>query len=337
MPQPTLSDVHVNIALTNMSVAFFQEEEGFVADRVFPIIPVSQASDVYYIYTRADFNRNTMKKRAPGSESAGSGFNLSTAPYTADVWSLHKDIPDQIRANADSVLTPDMEATRFLATQALISREIVWVNTYFTTGLWTSGVVGILNSGPPVTDVSVCYWNDYVNSTPILDIRRMKRRVQIASGGFRPNKFVVSRSVYDVLIDHPTIITRLNAGQTWKVGGNSPAMGNQQLLAQIFEVDEVLIADGIQNTAVEGGVESNSFIMGNNALLVYTPPAPGIQVAAAGYTFAWTGLFGSTALGNRLKSFYMPWLESTRTEIDAAYAQKLVSADLGGFFSNVTQ
>jgi hypothetical protein len=150
----------------------------------------------------------------------------------------------------------------------------------------------------------------------------------------------LSRSVYDTLLDHPTIIDRLKAGQTWKSPGDSPAIANQLNLAQIFEVDEVLIADGIQNTAVEGipvvnPLETNAFIMGNNALLVYTPAAPGLQTPAAGYTFAWTGLFGSSALGSRIKSFYMPWLESTRTEIDSAYAQKLVSADLGGFFSSI--
>ena len=74
MPQPTLSDVHVNALLTNMSVAFFQDDASFVATRVFPIIPVQKASDRYIVYTRGDFNRNQMAKRGAGAESAGSGY-----------------------------------------------------------------------------------------------------------------------------------------------------------------------------------------------------------------------------------------------------------------------
>jgi hypothetical protein len=58
------------------------------------------------------------------------------------------------------------------------------------------------------------------------------------------------------------------------------------------------------------------------------------MVPGAGYTFAWTGYFGATSQGTRLKSFYLPWLESTRVEIDSAYVHKIVGADLGGFFYN---
>ena len=36
MPQPTISDVHVNIPLTNLSLLPRQEDMEFVADRVFP-------------------------------------------------------------------------------------------------------------------------------------------------------------------------------------------------------------------------------------------------------------------------------------------------------------
>ena len=76
MPQPTLSDVHVNRPLTNISVAYSQEAAGveFVADRAFPAIPVENKSDLYYTYKRGDFNRDEMQKRALSTESAGAGL-----------------------------------------------------------------------------------------------------------------------------------------------------------------------------------------------------------------------------------------------------------------------
>ena len=41
--QPSSSDVHIDQALTNMSVAFLQADTQFVARRVFPEIPVNES------------------------------------------------------------------------------------------------------------------------------------------------------------------------------------------------------------------------------------------------------------------------------------------------------
>jgi hypothetical protein len=335
MPQPTLSDVHVNVPLTNLSNMYLQEASAFVAERVFPIVPVQKISDVYYTYNRGDFNRNQMKKRAPGAESAGSGYNLdNSGSYLCDVWSLHKDIPDQVRANSDSVLQPDLETTSFLSMQARISREVDWASKFFG-AVWTNNWTGV-SSGPSSTQV--LQWNDPA-STPIIDVRNLKRTVQL-TGTFRPNKMILGRPVFDTLCDHPDFVDRVKYGQT----APQPAKVTLAVMASLFELDEVLVMDAIQNTSVEQApqapgvstnLETNAFIGNKAMLLVYTPSAPGIMTPGCGYTFAWSGYFGASTQGTRVKSFYMPWIESTRVEMDAAYAHKQVSADLGGYIGSV--
>ena len=76
MPLPTASDVHVNAALSNISIAYMQEASGFVADKVFPIVPVQRQGDRYFVYNRGDLLRSEAQLRAPGTESAGGGFRL---------------------------------------------------------------------------------------------------------------------------------------------------------------------------------------------------------------------------------------------------------------------
>jgi len=330
MPQPTLGDVHVNRPLTNISVAYSQEAAGveFVADKAFPPIPVENKSDLYWTYVRADWNRDEMAKRGLSMESAGTGYNVnSTGTYTCDVWALHKDVDDQIRANSDSPLSPDRDATIFLTQKALIRKENQWVSQYFKTGIWTGQLAGQATAD----STHVMYW-DLSTSSPITDIRHAKTQARLNAGGFVPNIGVFSRPVFDKLVDHPDFIDRTKYGQT----APNPAMATRRIIAEILELEEVLVMDAVYNTAAEGATESNSYIGGLSAGLFYRPKNAGLMVPSAGYTFNWTGMIGQTGgAGLRIKTFRMEHLNSDRVEIDSAFAMAQVSADCGFFFSNV--
>lgn len=327
MPNPTRGDVHVNAPLTNISIAHIQKASHFIADRMFPNIPVSKQSDRYYVYDRGDFNRDEMKERAPGTESAGSGYDLDNTPtYYAPVEAFHKDVDDQIRANSDSVLAPDRDATIFVSQKALIRRERTFAIKALTAGVWSNEKTGVNSDVNPATEFLL--WSD-ANSDPIGDIRSAKRAVLEATG-FEPNKLCLGTVVMDALIDHPDIIDRVKYGQT----PGAPAEVNASTIAQLFELEEVLVSKAIHNTAAKGQTESSAFISGSNALLAYVAPSPGLMVPSAGYSFSWNGLLGASAMGGRVKRFRMDSLGADRIEIEQAVDQKVVGADLGFFFEN---
>ncbi len=330
MPQPTLTDVHVNRPLTVISVAYLQDPAGFVADRVFPVVPVEFKSDRYYLYNRGDFNRDDMAIRAPSAESAGGGYTLDNTPnYNCDLWALHKDVDDQIRSNSDSVLAPDRDATLFLTNKSRIRRERQWASKYFATGIWTSEKAGQATAD----GTHVIYWN-LANSTPIEDMRAAKTSVQLASGGYKPNVAVFGRQTWDVLLDHPDFIDRVKYGQT----APGPARTNQQIVAQILELDEVMVMDSVYNSAKEGATESNAFIGGKHALLAYRAPRPSLMEPSAGYVFNWTGMLGNVGTAaTRIKSFRMENLSSDRIEIETAFDMKQIGAELAYFFNGVVQ
>jgi len=325
---PTAGDVHVNTPLSNISIAYLQDARNFVASRVFPNIPVSKQSDRYYTYDRGDFNRDEMKERAPGTPSAGGGYRLDNTPtYFANRYSFHKDIPDEVRANADAVLNVDREATVFVTQKALIKREALWTSNFFAASIWTTEYTGV--SATP-TGSQKLQWNDAA-SNPIEDVRLGKRTIAEMTG-FEPNKLVLGRAVYDTLLDHPDVIDRIKYGQS---GVGSPAMASPMALAALFNVDEILVMNAIKNTAVEGQTNSHSFIGGKHALLVHSTNSPGLMTPTAGYTFSWTGLLGAGNEGNRIKSFRMEENGADRIEIDMAFDMKLISGDLGAFWNGI--
>lgn len=324
--QPTPGDVHVNRPLSNISVAFMQEDEGWVADKVFPNIPVAKQSDLYYTIDRSFWNRSEMKRRAPNTESPGIGWEVSTDPYFAHVYSLHHDIEDERRANADSVFQLDEEATSLLSTQAKLKRETEWAGKYFGATIWTTDITGV--SGVPAGG-QVKQWNDAA-STPIEDLRAQRTAQKLVSG-LRPNTLVLGAEVLDALLDHPDIIDRVKYGQT----PGSAADIDLSDLRGLFKIPRIFVMDAIENTAAEGATEVNAFIGGKGALLCYVPPAPGLRTPSAGYTFSWTGFLGAGNQGQRIRKFRREALNSDRIEIEMAFDQKIVAADLGTFFATV--
>lgn len=327
MTQPTQGDVHVNKPLTNISIAFMQNANNFIADKVFPNIPVQQQSDRYYTYDRAFFNRDEMEERAPNAESAGSGYEVDNTPtYYAPVYAYHHDVPDQVRANVDSVIQPDRDATELVTHKALIKREKLWTSKFFGGGLWTNDYDGV--SGTPGANETK-QWNDAA-ATPIEDVHAAIDTI-MESTGFAPNTLVLGRQVWTALKNHPDIIDRVKYGQT------APGTAKMSLnaLADLFEVDRILVMSAIENTAAEGATAAHSFIGGKKALLCYAAPSPGLMTPTAGYTFSWNGHLGAGAMGGRVKKFRMEANAADRVEIEMSFDQKLVAADLGFFWDTI--
>jgi hypothetical protein len=333
MPQPTRSDVHVNRPLTQISIAYIQRAQDFIADKVFPIVPVLKQSDRYFVYDKAYWFQTQARVRAPATESAGSGFDIDNTPtYFANVWAVHKDVDDQTRANADQPLDLDRDATLFVTQQLLLRREIEFANAYMVNSVWTGFQVG----GSP-TDFQPNingkgYW-DSSTSNPMADVDYLKQSIK-SQTGFLPNTLIVANDVFFALRNNPTVLDRIKYTQRGVV--------SEELLASLFGVEKFLVASVVNNTGTESAPPSLStstlgYLMVNNFLLVYANPAPSILQPSGGYIFSWQGLFGAGAQGNRIMQFRMEQLKSDRIEGEMAFQMKQVGTDLGVYGYNVLQ
>jgi len=328
MPQPTSGDVHVNTPLTNISVAFEQSEANFVSAKVFPMVPVMKQSDRYYTYDQHFFNRDEMKQRAPATESAGGGYEVDNTPnYFCNKWSFHKDVDEDMKANADSVIGPDRDATQFCTMKGLIRREKQWVTNYLSASLWGRDRAGVASGATGTQYVQF----DQADSDPIITIRGEKTYI-LQNTGFVPNTLVMGVEVWDAIVDNPQVIDRIKYGQT----APGPAITETAAFAALVGIPNIYVMKSIESTALEGNAtQTSAFIGGKKMLLCYSAPSPGLMTPTGGYTFVWTGLLGGQAAGMRMKKFYMAQLEADRVEITMAFDQKLIAASLGTYFSAV--
>lgn len=331
---PVRQQTHIDRALTNMSVAYMQDASNFIADRVFPKVPVMKQSDLYFIYDRDDFFRDEAQERADGTESAGGDYNIhQSEPYFCRIHAFHKDVTEQERVNADEPLQPDNDATEFVSQKLLLKREILWASKYFVTGVWGKEIEGVAQSATPGT--STLKW-DLPTSDPIADITN-ESVLMAENTSYRPNTLVLSPWAFYALKNHPDILDRIKYTQKGIV--------TTDLLATLFEVENVYVAWAVQNTAAKGVFTNKEtpdfsklkFIMGKNALLTYVNPTPGIKKPSAGYIFTWKGLKGAGAFGNRVVRIPMPWLGQTteRIEGEMAFDMKVVCKDLGMLFKDI--
>jgi len=321
MTNPTLSQVHVDAILTNSSVAYIQAADNFIANKVFPIVPVDKQSDLYFKYTKEDWFRDDARVRADGAEAVTSGYGLTTDSYYADVYAVKKAIGDQIMANFDSPLDPLRDAAKFTAQLILNRMETQFVTDYVTTSVWGTDYTGV--AGAPSSG-QFKQWSDTANSDPIDDIETAKTQI-LSTTGFEANKLVLGYEVYSVLRNHPDIIDRVKY-----TGRDVP---DTQYLAQLFGLEEVLVAKAVKNTAVEGQTGAFSFAFGKSALLVHSAPNPGLLMPSAGYCFQWRGVSEGLGLTVGTKQYRLEQNAATYVESQIAFANKLVAADLGAYFA----
>lgn len=313
MAQPTANDVHVDAILTNISVAYIQDQASYIANRVFPLIPVEKQSDKYFTYNKGDWFRDEAQLRAPATESAGSGYTLATSTYSTQVYAFHKDVDDQVRANADTPLNPDRDATQFITQRMLMRQEVQWTSDFFTSGVWANDVT------------PAALWSNYTSSDPIGDVETGKATM-LNSTGFLPNTMVVGYEVFRQLRHHPDIVDRVKYTSAENV--------TEDILARFFGVDRILVARAIRNTGAEGAANSFSNIAGKNAALYYVAPTPGILTPSAGYTFAWRGVSDGMGANIGITRFRMPELRADRIEAQMAWDNKVIGSDLGYFFAS---
>ena len=316
-----------SIYLSNMAQMFY-EEPTYAHRRVFPVCPVTFPSGHYYTFSKADLARDQVGIKPPYGTVAPAVFGINNDSYSCN---LHQVLigMDEIMTlpyqRANATVDPRRVRVRTISEQIAHHQEIDFAKKFFNNTAWTNTW-----TGAAATNVTNKQFKKFDNTdfdpVTFFDDRATEIR---RNGRHKPNKLVLGLETYNVLKNHPYILERIKYSGTTQ----NPAIVNENVLAQVFGVDEVIALDATYNAAPFGAPEDMKFVCDpKGALLIFAPETPSIDTASAGYIFSW--LFNGSRYMAVETHEGAPGTHTQIMEGLIAYDMRKTSDDLGIYFAN---
>lgn len=281
---PDLTNIHIDVFLTNLSIAY--TNEAYVANQVMPVVPVDKRSNKYPIYNKDAFLRPSGKDaqgrptsiRRPKTRSNEIEFDVSNNSYYCEQLARNYPLSDAEVNIADMPLQPQIDATMAVTETVTLDNEIAVAGKAMKRANYASGNKVQLTTGGSGTS-----WLSYTstNSLPFSDLTNGKTAV---IGGLvrPPNKVLMNYAVAVTLSQHPEYLKRLQ--YVTKEGLTSAG------LLPVLVGLEVVEARAQYVNSAEGATITNTYVwvddQGQNAALVYYQgPGASLRQPAYGYTF----------------------------------------------------
>jgi hypothetical protein len=313
--QATGRDIHVNVPLSNMAIAY--RPEGMIADLIAPVVTVMKQSDSYWVFSAQDAFRTEDDKRAPGTEARIISRSVSTDTYFADNYALKDRIPYEDLENADAatVVTERQARAEFVTDKLYLNKELRVVNQV------TSGS----NVGSYSAVASA--WTDYTsgNSDPIGNINTAINNVEDLTG-YRPNNLVFGGYAWRHFREHAGVIDRIY-GNAMQGPARTVTRENAKAL---FEVDRVLVGGVYRSTTEEGQAKSLSQLWFDNVLAYYAPASPEKKRPSFMYSFRWKKIMNMQA-----KVWQLERAHAEEVEVGYYEDEKITASELAFLITGV--
>jgi len=309
MSAPTVRDVHIDVALTNVSVKY--KNAKFIGERLFTVLPVRKDSDVYFIYGKQDF-RIQDDTRAPGGRGKKVEWTISKSDaYRVKEHSNEMQLIDEIRDNADDPIRYDADSTEYITNIGLLNLE-------YTLSAIAQDVTNYGASNQKAL-TGTDKWSDN-SSDPLGQVQDAIKQIE-NSIFLSPNIMIISNDVFKKIKNHPQIREQIKYTH---LGVTTP-----QLLAQFFEVDEVVIGLSGYVSDKEGqSTETLTQLWSNCVILAYVNPRATVKTISYAFLFRKEGY-------RNVEKWREPETRSDWIRVNDKYDKAIVANTAGYIFTTV--
>ncbi len=288
---PSPDSVHIPTYQQGMLVRY--RNNAMVNNRLMPVVKVGNRSNVIAsVPFGTALSPTDTRLASQGGNVPELTWKVSNqGTYLVEDYGLMTFIPRQLQENADAPFVELRQVTaEVLADTLELMQEIDVAATIGTTGNYASGY------STTIATTSDKWNNDL--SDPADQVRTGVAKILRAPG--TKLVCVLGRDVFRALQKHPKIIAAIY-GRPSIASGPTPGHVTEAFLAEIFEVDEVVVGVAKKNTANDGAVVSLSDVWSGFAAVVSVQERPSpLYTNAWGYQFRF--------MNEAMHVQFIPWL-----------------------------
>jgi hypothetical protein len=253
--------------LTAIAIAW--SNQNFIADLVLPRSEVARKEFKYTSFNKEEGFTIPDTKVGRTSRPNEIEFGASETTDQVEDYGLEDAVPQADMDNAQGTrINPLARATSGLTNLIALDREKRVADLVFSAASYPTG--------NKVTLSGNAQWSDFTNSDPIDDITSAMDSMLAT-----PTRMVIGQSAFTKLRQHPKI-AKATLGNSGDV-----AIVARQAIAELFELQEVIVGQAWVNNAKKGQSASYTRLWGKHCALIYHNPEAVMSING-GVTFGLT-------------------------------------------------
>jgi hypothetical protein len=246
---PQNSSLYQSRVLSQIAVDFKNRE--YVADQILTPVRVPQMLGQYLVWDQGVTFKDPKTQMGQNGSPNVMDLKATKTSFSLNIHAQATYVDPLELSQAPEAQVRAMKVAK-LANIIMLRRELDVAAQLTSTSVMTSNT----------TLSGTSQWSDFTNSDPITAIM-----AQADALPRRPNTFIAGRDVISKLRTHTKILTAIQYTQT---GGMAPLTA----LADLFEVDRIIVGDAFKDTAAENLTAVKTRIWGKDAILCYVDPSP---------------------------------------------------------------
>ena len=303
------------------AIALAYSNRSYIADQVLPRVPVGSREFKWLQYNRDEMFTvpETMvgRKGVPNEVQFGAS---EVAGFVKD-YGLDDLVPNEDLDAAPAGYDPLGRAVEGTSELVALDRELRVRDLVFNTATYPAANRATLSG--------TSQWSDYTNSDPYSAIMAAR------DGMLMPfNTGIIGRLAWSKLRVHPKITAALapSAAGNSSTSNAQGAPATLQAVADLLELDQILVGESWVNTAKPGQTASLSRVWGKDMALLHLNPIASIRGNAI--TFGYTAEYGNRVSGS-IPEPKVGLRGAQRVRVGESVNEIVCASDVGYYFQNI--
>jgi len=325
MPTPTSSLATLRPDIRGSFTEFDLEmnERGFISTRVFPVVDVASQAGVFGKIPVEELLQQRETKRAPGSGYARGNFRFETSTYACEEHGAEEPVDDREAKMYAEYFDSEVIAGLRARSAVLINAEQRVADAVFNTTTWT---------GASLTTAITDEWDDITNAVPLTNVDAAVKKVYDNSGLWA-NALIINQKVFRNLRRCKQVIDAIESSGAGQSSKQSDITA--ELLAQVFDLEFVIVAGSSKNGAKEGQAATPSQIWSDEyAMVCRVATSPDFREPCIGRTFHWSQ--DGSSIGGTVESYRDENVRANIIRVRHDVDELVLYPQAGHLLSNIT-